>query len=143
MCGRIGQFSAWQSYVEALEAFRSAHSLIDDHRPRYNAGPGTRIGVAYPEGQMRPVWWGYRPHWAVARKIPQMINARADKIESATWKPMLKAGRVIVPVDCWYEWIKDEDGKIAISSATERPSAPVPRGADECESRIGFRNALA
>jgi len=111
MCGRIGQFSAWQSYVEALQAFRSAHSVIDDHRPRYNAGPGTRIGVAYPEGQMRPVWWGYRPHWAVTRKIPQMINARADKIESATWKPMLKAGRVIVPVDCWYEWIKDEDGK--------------------------------
>lgn len=111
MCGRIGQFSAWQSYVEALEAFRSANAVIDDHRPRFNAGPGTRIGVAYPEGEMRPVWWGYRPHWAIARKVPQMINARADKIESATWKPMLKTGRVIVPIDCWYEWIKTEDGK--------------------------------
>ncbi|WP_347558601.1 SOS response-associated peptidase [Robbsia sp. KACC 23696] len=111
MCGRIGQFSAWQSYVAALEAFRHAHAVIDDHRPRFNAGPGTRIGVAYPDGQMRPVWWGFRPHWAVARKIPQMINARGDKIESATWKPMLKAGRVIVPVDCWYEWIKADDGK--------------------------------
>ena len=93
---------------------------------------------------MRPVWWGYRPHWAVARKIPQMINARADKIESATWKPMLKAGRVIVPVDCWYEWIKDEDGKkTAISPTTERPSASVSRGADECEGRSRFRDAIA
>ncbi|WP_429500941.1 SOS response-associated peptidase family protein (plasmid) [Robbsia andropogonis] len=105
MCGRIGQFSAWQSYVEALEAFREATAVIERYPPRFNAGPGTRIGVAYSDGTMRSVWWGYRPSWAVQRKIPQMINARGDKITTATWRPLLKAGRVIVPVDCWYEWL--------------------------------------
>lgn len=54
-CGRIGQFSAWQSYVEALEAFREATAVIERYPPRFNAGPGTRIGVAYSDGTMRSV----------------------------------------------------------------------------------------
>jgi putative SOS response-associated peptidase YedK len=67
--------------------------------------------VVYPDGIVRYVWWGFRPHWAIARKVPQMINARADKITGSAWKPMLKSGRVVVPCDCWYEWVKDDDGK--------------------------------
>jgi len=58
-----------------------------------------------------PMWWGYRPHWAVSRNVPAMINARADKITSATWKPLLRTGRVIIPADNWFEWIIDTDGK--------------------------------
>lgn len=109
MCGRIGQFSAWQSYIEALKIFRSV--ATDDGGPRFNIGPGTRLSIIRPDGSSGELWWGYRPHWAVARKIPQMINARADKIVSATWKPLLKSYRVIVPADCWYEWLKAPDGK--------------------------------
>ena len=125
MCGRIGQFSAWQSYVEALAVFRDVNAAIDAQRPRFNAGPGTLVGVVYPDGSMRPLWWGFRPHWAVVRKIPQMINARGDKIESATWKPMLRDGRVIVPVDCWYEWIKEDDGKKQPYLLRPRDLAPI------------------
>ena len=111
MCGRIGQFSAWQSYIEALALFRDASSSIGDNRPRFNVGPGTKTLVIYADGTVQNVWWGFRPHWAVAKKVPQMINARADKITGSAWKPMLKSGRVIFPSDCWYEWVKDEDGK--------------------------------
>lgn len=111
MCGRIGQFSAWQSYVDALGAFREHYPRGEEHRPRYNAGPGTRVAVLYPNGTLKPVWWGYRPHWAIARKIPAMIKARSDKITGGTWEPLLKAHRVIVPADCWYERITSEDGK--------------------------------
>jgi len=111
MCGRIGQFSAWQSYVEALALFRDiASSDLEDY-PRYNVGPGTKTLVVFPDGSVRRVWWGFRPQWAVARKIPQMINARGDKITGSTWKPMLSSGRVIIPADCWFEWIKADDGK--------------------------------
>jgi putative SOS response-associated peptidase YedK len=110
MCGRIGQFSAWQSYVDALQLFRE-HYPREAHAPRYNAGPGTRIATLFPDGTLKPVWWGYRPHWAAARKMQPMINARGDKITGATWKPMLKAHRVIVPADAWYEWIVAPDGK--------------------------------
>ena len=111
MCGRIGQFSAWQSYVDALEAFRAHYPRGEEHQPRYNAGPGTRIATLFPDGTLRAVWWGYRPHWAVGRMIPAMINARSDKLSHGTWKPLITKGRVIVPADCWYEWIKDENGK--------------------------------
>ena len=111
MCGRIGQFSAWQSYIEALALFRDAASSIEENRPRFNVGPGTKILTIYPDGIIRYVWWGFRPHWAIARKVPQMINARADKITGSAWKPMLKSGRVIIPCDSWYEWVKDDDGK--------------------------------
>jgi putative SOS response-associated peptidase YedK len=112
MCGRIGQFNAWQSYVDALDLVRETERiLVGEHTPRYNVGPGTRPVIIDGDSSMRRIWWGFRPHWAVNRKIPQIINARGDKIESATWKPLLKTGRVIVPADCWYEWIKDEDGK--------------------------------
>jgi putative SOS response-associated peptidase YedK len=40
-----------------------------------------------------------------------MINARGEKITGSTWKPMLKSGRVIVPANNWFEWVKDDDGK--------------------------------
>ena len=123
MCGRIGQFSAWQSYIEALKVFR--HIVTTDHRPRFNVGPGTRAAVIRPDGSIGEVWWGYRPHWAVARKVPQMINARGDKIGGATWKPLLKSHRVIVPADCWYEWIKAEDGKKQPYLLRPRDGAPL------------------
>ena len=111
MCGRIGQFSAWQSYMEAMALFRNASSSFGDNHPRFNVGPGTKALVVYPDGIVRNVWWGFRPQWAVARKVPQIINARADKITGSAWKPMLKSGRVIIPSDCWYEWVKEDDGK--------------------------------
>ncbi|MGI4861907.1 MAG: SOS response-associated peptidase [Janthinobacterium lividum] len=112
MCGRIGQFSPWQVFADPFsDHFGAAAPMPADARPRFNVGPGTRAVVMHAGGDVRRTWWGYRPHWAVDRKVPQMINARADKIVSATWKPLLRAGRVIVPADCWYEWVKDEAGK--------------------------------
>ncbi|MGI4982746.1 MAG: SOS response-associated peptidase [Janthinobacterium lividum] len=108
MCGRIGQFSPWQVYANP---FGGDLAMPPDARPRFNVGPGTRALVLRADGTPQRTWWGYRPHWAVDRNVPQMINARADKIVSATWKPLLRSGRVIVPADCWYEWVKDEAGK--------------------------------
>ena len=125
VCGRIGQFSAWQSYIEALQAFRETYARHDGAVPRYNAGPGTRIAVIHANGDVRPVWWGYRPSWAVARKIPAMINARGDKIVSTAWKGMLRDGRVIVPADCWYEWIKAPDGSRQPYLLRGRDAAPL------------------
>jgi len=60
---------------------------------------------------MEPIWWGFRPHWAVERKVPQIINARADKITGSAWKPMLRHGRMIVPADSWFECVVAEDKK--------------------------------
>ncbi|WP_347554345.1 hypothetical protein [Robbsia sp. KACC 23696] len=38
---------------------------------------------------------GIPPALGCLAQIPPMIDARRDKIESASWKPMLKAGRAI------------------------------------------------
>jgi putative SOS response-associated peptidase YedK len=58
------------------------------------------------------VHWGYRSAWAEASgKIPMAINTRLDKILNRYWKPLLKSGRAIVPVQGWYEWTGEKGAK--------------------------------
>ncbi len=54
MCGRIGQFSAWQAYIEAMKVFRDVVAV--GHRPRFNVGPGTRAAVIRPGGYRSTMW---------------------------------------------------------------------------------------
>lgn len=82
----------------------------DLFRPSWNAAPGQKHPVISPDGP-RLEGWGYRPAWAVARKVPMMINARLDKANSSAWKAMWKNNRVIVPADGWYEWVLEEGAK--------------------------------
>ena len=111
MCGRIGQYSTSNLYVETLGLPVHAKAPDDEERPRYNVGPGTCIRSISSTGAVLQAWWGFRPHWAVERKVPQLINARADKITGATWKPMLRNGRIVIPADNWFEWVLAKDKK--------------------------------
>lgn len=121
MCGRYSRARRDVDYVEPLMSdYRGGQA--DLFGPRYNVSPGSRQVVIYPDGP-RLEHWGYRPAWAVARKIPMMINSRLDKAGTSTWKAMWKNRRVIVPADGWYEWIS-EDGKkqpYFIVAKDERP----------------------
>ncbi len=58
------------------------------------------------------VHWGYRPKWAIEKGFPPQINAR---IESVVLKPyyrgLMHTGRVIVPVDGWFEWTGEKGHK--------------------------------
>lgn len=54
---------------------------------------------------MRATHWGYCPDWARAQNLPQTINARAETAASGRYfKDLWKTGRVLVPVDGWFEW---------------------------------------
>jgi len=108
MCGRISRARQGLDYVVPL----MPDAVFDESifRPSWNGAPGQRHPVIYPDGP-RLEGWGYRPAWAVARKVPMMINARLDKANSSAWKAMWKSNRVIVPADGWYEWVKEEDAK--------------------------------
>jgi putative SOS response-associated peptidase YedK len=108
MCGRFSRARKGLDYVVPL----LPDAVYDGEmfRPSWNAAPGQKHPVIFPDGP-RLEGWGYRPAWAVARKVPMMINARLDKASSSAWKAMWKSNRVIVPADAWYEWVLEEGAK--------------------------------
>ena len=111
MCGRIAQFSAWQSYVEALALFKAVTLQTDDPGPRFNVSPGTHPLIIRDDGPDR-AHWGYRPAWAAARNLPMTINARVEKAASgAYFRGLWKSGRVIVPANGWFEWSGEKGSK--------------------------------
>lgn len=108
MCGR---------YVNKLgEAEYSVFDLNDVRvpqfpgRPRYNVAPTTKIPVVIAEDAGRralvEMRWGLRPSWATAeKKLPAMINARAETIASvASFRGAFNTRRCIVPASGYYEW---------------------------------------
>ncbi|MEW6343013.1 MAG: SOS response-associated peptidase [Pseudomonadota bacterium] len=141
MCGRYSRGQKDLFYVEPLMSdaddprFKGHPEIF---RPSWNVSPGTEQPVIGPEGP-RLETWGFRPPWAVARKIPMMINARLDKARTGTWKTMFQSGRVLVPADGWYEWLPGAGKKqpyfIQANSgppvyfaglSSSRPGAPPP-----------------
>ncbi|QIE22589.1 SOS response-associated peptidase [Caballeronia sp. SBC2] len=78
--------------------------------PSWNVAPGSMQPVIFPDGP-RLEHWGYRPEWAVARRVPMLVNARLDKANSSAWKLMWNGSRVIVPADGWDEWVLEEGAK--------------------------------
>jgi putative SOS response-associated peptidase YedK len=109
MCGRFSRARRDLDYVVPLLA-DVTYPEASIFRPSYNIAPGTMQPVIYPTGP-RLEHWGYRPTWAIARKVPMMINSRLDKSGTSTWKAMWKTSRVVVPADGWYEWVVEEGKK--------------------------------
>lgn len=107
MCGRYSRGQKDLFYIEPLMSdaddprFRTHAEMF---RPSWNVSPGTKQPILKPDGPHLEVW-GFRPPWAVARKVPMMVNARLDKASTSTWKALFKSGRCLVPADGWYEWL--------------------------------------
>ncbi|MGX5872925.1 SOS response-associated peptidase, partial [Burkholderia gladioli] len=112
MCGRYARGRGDLFYIEPLMTDANDprwKGQPDLFRPSWNVSPGTKQPIITPDGpRVEP--WGYRPGWAVARKVPMLINARLDKSSSSAWKSMFTRGRVLIPADGWYEWLP-EGGK--------------------------------
>ncbi len=120
MCGRYASF---RRDDEIARAFMVQQILGEDRGPSWNVAPMQGIRVVLerppreePDGapvrQLRRVRWGLVPSWAKDPKIgSRMINARS---ETLTAKPSFKAAaarrRCLVPMDGYYEWMKNPDG---------------------------------
>ncbi|CAB3775215.1 SOS response-associated peptidase family protein [Paraburkholderia humisilvae] len=107
MCGRYSHGQKDLFYVEPLmsDALDPRFAdLPEIFRPSWNVSPGTQQPIIGPKGP-RLETWGFRPAWAVTRKVPMMVNARLDKASTSTWKSLFTSGRVLVPADGWYEWL--------------------------------------
>ncbi len=120
MCGRYASFRRDDEIARALMV---QQILGEERGPSWNVAPMQGIRVVLerppreePDGapvrQLRRVRWGLVPSWAKDPTIgSRMINARS---ETLTTKPSFKAAaarrRCLVPMDGYYEWMKNPDG---------------------------------
>lgn len=100
MCGRISQHREAQQYFGELPIVPSSPQ---DCRRSYNVGPGTHpMYLRQTEDALvaDTARWGYQ-HGAKR----MYINARVESAaKSGYWRPLWENGRIVVPVDGWFEW---------------------------------------
>jgi putative SOS response-associated peptidase YedK len=105
MCGRLVQVSSPELLVRA---FGATSAISDEHRPRHNVAPSSRIPAIIERETRRlgDLEWGFIPSWASdPRAGPRPINARSEGVvASRLFGPAVRTHRCIAPVDAWYEW---------------------------------------
>jgi putative SOS response-associated peptidase YedK len=116
MCGRISQARSEAAYAQAIGWPDHAADSAAPHHPNWNVAPGTTPLLMHAFDEDRPgfarVGWGYRPTWAIEKRIPLAINARIEKAATgAFFRPLWKHGRCVVPADGWYEWTGEKGHK--------------------------------
>jgi putative SOS response-associated peptidase YedK len=117
MCGR-SSLTVTEKQLE--ERFGSTFYSEDLERynplPNFNVAPTHRMPVIPMEDaeHFRPMAWGLVPFWADSPAIgARMINARAETIsEKPAFRHCLPSRRCLVPMDAWYEWIKQDKTRI-------------------------------
>ncbi len=98
--------------------------------PRYNVAPTQTLDVVTlgDDLQLVPMSWG------VSMTLPgkkgmvtkRIQNSRDDKVwHSRLWKPLMKAQRVLVPVNGFYEWKRVNKKLIAAYHITPENSAAM------------------
>lgn len=112
MCGRFSQAARMDQYLLELEFIDRALHGDPPATARYNVAPTTRVSLlrGHDEGlHIDSAPWGWSPHWATDKR-PAPINARVETVASNRFfKDLWPTGRVVVPADGWYEWVKDPE----------------------------------
>jgi putative SOS response-associated peptidase YedK len=113
MCGR---YTIVVSMEELMLRYLSELPTNRYHTPRYNVAPMQNILAVVNDGEnnrLGELRWGLVPSWASDDKIgSKMINARAETVlEKASFKPLIRRKRAIVPADGFYEWKQAGDRK--------------------------------
>ncbi|MBT8132008.1 MAG: SOS response-associated peptidase [Gammaproteobacteria bacterium] len=112
MCGRFAFYSP-------AEAVSRLFSVEDPPQiePRYNIAPTQFVPIVRDhEDEPRTVSmlrWGLLPFWAKDKSIAsRLINARAETVaEKPAYRDSFKKRRCIVPVNGFYEWVKQGSSK--------------------------------
>ena len=111
MCGR---FTLTTDIATVAKAFGVTQSL--QASPRYNVAPTQEVVSILRNGSAHMEWlqWGLIPSWAKDEAIgSKMINARAETLaEKPSFKRLLRSKRCLVVADGFYEWKKEQGGKI-------------------------------
>jgi len=112
MCGRFARSTKPDVVIREF----GVRKALAEPVPGYNIAPGQDIIILNNQGEKQLVTsrWGFIPYWA---KDPvsgcRMINARAETVAE---KPAFMAAfldhRCLVIADGFFEWQKDEKGKM-------------------------------
>lgn len=112
MCGRVAQYRSMADYVEVMDSPQQVLPGFDAiPLGRYNIAQTTSVGIFRSDDaglHIDRIRWGWAPFWAKGKR-PDPINARVETVTTGKFfKQLWPNGRVIVAVDGWYEWVKDE-----------------------------------
>lgn len=113
MCGRYSMYEAMDVYLRELAPRQQVISYVDPQPlARYNIAPTQRAMVLQGTEQglsIDSVKWGWAPFWAQGKR-PAPINARVETVATGKFfKQLWPNGRVLIPANGWYEWVKDAD----------------------------------
>jgi putative SOS response-associated peptidase YedK len=137
MCGRFAVTTDPALLAEKIKALDESAAATDvsvPPQPNFNVAPTTTITSvvkrhAEPDDEstrrVRPMRWGLIPPWAKTAddggpdsKGPLLINARAETVTtSGAFRNSAKGKRCLIPMDGWYEWRPNRDGKTGKSAA--------------------------
>lgn len=111
MCGR---YTITLSDEEISDYFHA--KFLEEFTPRFNSAPTQLLPVITndQENVIQLFRWGLIPPWAEDKSIgSKMINSRVETItEKPSFKNAFKKRRCLVIADSYYEWKKDESGKV-------------------------------
>lgn len=113
MCGRYSIYEPMAHYLKELGSKQIVINGYDEWPiERYNVAPSTRVQIirGLEEGlSVDKVRWGWSPFWAKGKR-PDPINARVETVTTGKFfKQLWPNGRVLVPANGWFEWVKDAD----------------------------------
>ena len=138
MCGRIVQATSPDEIAREFGASIEVESVGSNWAPRWNLAPTSRALIVAPLDAgagtrvVASARWGLVPHWAKDEKLGnRLFNARAETVERLpSFRDAYKSGRVIVPIDAFYEWENPEHlealGRPLPPKAPKQPWAFLP-----------------
>jgi putative SOS response-associated peptidase YedK len=90
-----------------------------NERPRFNIAPTDPVLAVRERAEGRELGtlrWGLIPgKWALEKKGPPLINARAESLDrQPAFAESFVQRRCLIPADGFYEWRRDERGKVPI-----------------------------
>lgn len=115
MCGRFTLFASFENILEEFEIQKAIQEIF--YKASYNIAPSQQILSIINDGEknrMGFLKWGLIPSWAKDNNMAlKMINARSETVnEKPSFKKSFYQRRCIIPMDSFYEWKREGNGKV-------------------------------
>ena len=112
MCGRYKICKPVSKTVDIVKK-----NINVEDTDNYNAHPSQKLPIikSYSNGKaLESYEWGLVPAWSKKiEKFSPLINARKETLmEKVTFKNLIQTSRCVVVADGYYEWAKEEKGKV-------------------------------
>jgi putative SOS response-associated peptidase YedK len=114
MCGRYSLTTPLEELVNQY----MIDEFFEDWQPRYNIAPSQKVlSLISHKGKRRAgdITWGLVPHWANPSTWKPLINARSETLlDKPSFKSLVHSRRMVIFADGFYEWKKEQSGKVPV-----------------------------